>query len=176
MIFVAATLAVLGTGLFCWLLLNRYQRKADLTASGLDYFDQMTAPLASDTEFPELCRIGGKIAVTLRLACPPYGTCPVQVTTNEITALSDLTRSALKQLQQFWPTYWDTARVGLEMEIEDYGNSTAWINHAIMLNTSYYSEYEAGTIMHVGLRFEPFAGFYDVTITGDVITDSSASF
>jgi hypothetical protein len=30
--------------------------------------------------------------------------------------------------------------------------------------------------MHVGLRFEPFAGFYDVTITGDVITDSGASF
>ena len=132
MMLVAATLAVLGTGLFSWLLLKRYQRKAALTASGLDYFDQMTAPLASDTEFPELCRIGGKIAVTLRLACPPYGTCPVQVTTNEITALSDLTRSALKQLQQFWPTYWDTARVGLEMEVEEYGNSTAWINHAIM--------------------------------------------
>lgn len=175
MIFVAVILAALGTGFCCFLLL-RNQKEDTLTTMGMDYFDKVTAPLASDPEFPELCRLAGKIAVTMRLACPPYGTCPVQVTTNDITALSDSARQALKQLQQLWPTYWDTARVGLEMEVEEYGNSAAWMNNAIMLKASYYPEYEAGTTMQIGLSFEPFAGFYDVTIAGDVITDSGASF
>ena len=62
------------------------------------------------------------------------------------------------------------------MVVEDYGYRLAWSTSAIMLTASFLSTYCPDSSIQIGLRFDPFAGYYDVTISGDTITDYGATF
>lgn len=110
------------------------------------------------------------------LDCPPWGKRLVTLVLVTKSGISDEIQQEVAAFIQKWPAIWELGFEGFKEILEEYGYFELINDHKINIKTRFPVPSSTEDPVMIALSFEPYLGFYDVTIQNGAILDAGAAF